>query len=56
MVAQHSPKELVDLAHKQLWIYFSKLHKSGELAIIERGEGSYVFDNTGKHSAKPGTG
>ena len=48
MAAKHTPKELVELAHKHLWIYFSQLRKSGELAIIERGEGSYVFDNQGK--------
>jgi adenosylmethionine-8-amino-7-oxononanoate aminotransferase len=48
MAAKHTPKELVELAHKHLWIYFSQLQKSGDLAIIERGEGSYVFDNEGK--------
>ncbi len=48
MTAKHTPEELVELAHKHLWIYFSQLHKSGDLAVIERGEGSYVFDNRGK--------
>ena len=48
MTAKHSPTELVELAHKHLWIYFSQLKKSGELAVIERGEGSYVFDDKGK--------
>jgi len=48
MTAKRTPKELVELANKHLWIYFSQLKKSGELAIIERGEGSYVFDNEGK--------
>jgi adenosylmethionine-8-amino-7-oxononanoate aminotransferase len=48
MIAKHTPKELVELANQHLWIYFSQLKKSGELAVIERGEGSYVFDNKGK--------
>ena len=48
MIAKRSPKELVELANKHLWIYFSQLKKDGELAVIERGEGSYVFDNEGK--------
>ncbi len=48
MTAEHTPAELVELAHKHLWIYFSQLRKDGELAVIERGEGSYVFDNRGK--------
>jgi len=39
MAAKHTPKELVELAHKHLCIYFSQLQKSGDLAIIERGEG-----------------
>jgi adenosylmethionine-8-amino-7-oxononanoate aminotransferase len=48
MTAKHTATELVELAHKHLWIYFSQLRKSGELAIIERGDGSYVFDDKGK--------
>jgi adenosylmethionine-8-amino-7-oxononanoate aminotransferase len=48
MIAKHTPEELVELANKHLWIYFSQLQKSGDVAIIERGEGSYVFDNKGK--------
>jgi len=48
MTAKYTPKELVDLANKHLWIYFSQLKSDGELAVIERGEGSYVFDNKGK--------
>jgi adenosylmethionine-8-amino-7-oxononanoate aminotransferase len=42
--------ELQDLASKHLWGHFSQLAPSNpsEIAVIERGEGCYVWDSAGK--------
>jgi adenosylmethionine-8-amino-7-oxononanoate aminotransferase len=41
--------ELAQAAADHLWLHFSRLSAEGDgLTIIERGDGAYVWDNTGK--------
>jgi len=46
----HTTAELQELAAKHLWGHFSQLAPSNpsEIAVIERGEGCYVWDSNGK--------
>jgi adenosylmethionine-8-amino-7-oxononanoate aminotransferase len=48
MTAKRTHEELLELAQKHLWLYFSQLNHSGDLPVIVRGEGCYVFDDRGK--------
>jgi len=44
------PAELTELAHRHLWMHFSRLGAFGAdtpVHVIARGEGSYVWDATG---------
>ena len=50
MTTPRDPAELSDLAHRHLWMHFSRLGGYGEDApvhVIARGAGSYVWDTTG---------
>ncbi len=47
----HSPAELSELAHRHLWMHFSRLGTyDGDhpVRVMARGEGCYVFDADGK--------
>ncbi|HWJ63403.1 MAG TPA: aspartate aminotransferase family protein [Acidimicrobiales bacterium] len=50
MNASPSPAELQSLAKDHLWGHFSKLHPEddGNVTIIDRGDGCYVWDTNGK--------
>jgi adenosylmethionine-8-amino-7-oxononanoate aminotransferase len=46
----HDPAELTELAHRHLWMHFSRLGSYGAEApvhVIARGKGSYLWDVTG---------
>ena len=51
MTERHTPAELSDLAHRHLWMHFSRLgsyHAENPVRVMARGEGCYVYDATGK--------
>jgi adenosylmethionine-8-amino-7-oxononanoate aminotransferase len=51
MTEHHTPAELSDLAHRHLWMHFSRLgsyHSENPVRVMARGEGCYVYDSTGK--------
>ena len=35
-------------AHRHLWMHFTRLSDTGEIPVIVRGEGVYVYDQYGK--------
>jgi adenosylmethionine-8-amino-7-oxononanoate aminotransferase len=50
MTAPRDPAELSELAHRHLWMHFSRLggyDADAPVHVIARGEGSYVWDTTG---------
>ena len=46
----HTTEELQELAQRHVWGHFSQLAPTNpaEIAVIERGEGAYVWDSNGK--------
>jgi adenosylmethionine-8-amino-7-oxononanoate aminotransferase len=51
MTNAHTPAELSDLAHRHLWMHFSRLGSYGTdnpVRVMTRGKGCYVYDATGK--------
>src|SRR4051794_36844381 len=40
--------ELSDAAQRHLWMHFTKMSPDGEVPVIQRGEGAWVYDQHGK--------
>jgi hypothetical protein len=51
MTESHTPAELSALAHRHLWMHFSRLGTYGvdnPVRVMQRGKGCYVYDSNGK--------
>ena len=50
LATTHDPHEIAQKARRHLWLHFTRhsTFEAGEMPIISRGEGAYVFDQYGK--------
>jgi hypothetical protein len=40
--------DLTESARRHLWMHFTKMSKTGDIPVIQRGEGAWVYDQHGK--------